>query len=249
MPQADQDAITRVLVNFSKALAAYEHRLVTGEAPFDRWVRDVRAGKGLASSEISEQAKLGARLFVGKAACVDCHNTPFFTDNGFYNIGVAQTGQGVPTEADCPEGGVCDCSPAAGLGRNCLPWGARDGLAKLRRNGLRRDSVWSDDRNDRSRQRFVDMMLEQMPRGAWRTPTLRNVALTAPYMHNGALATLDDVVAHYNVGGSPQAPGAPAARIKPLFLTEEERAALVAFMKTLTSAPPPAQYLGAPVLP
>jgi cytochrome c peroxidase len=249
LPKEDQDAVTRVLINFAKAIAAYEQRLVTGDAPFDRWVRDVRAGRAAESREISEQAKHGARLFVGKAACVDCHRTPFFSDNAFYNIAVPQTGQGVPTEADCPEGGVCDCSPAAGLGRNCLPWGALDGLAKLRRSPFRRDSVWSDDRTDRSRQPYVDMALEQVPRGAWRTPTLRNVALTAPYMHNGALATLEDVVAHYDTAGSPEAPGAAAARIKPLFLTAEERAALVAFMKALTSAPPPAPYLAGPVLP
>jgi cytochrome c peroxidase len=249
LPKEDQDRVTKALVSFSKAVAAYEQKLVTGESAFDRWVHDVRAGQAAESRELSEPAKRGARLFVGKAACVDCHSTPFFSDNNFYNIGVAQIGTGVPTEADCPEGGVCDCSPAAGLGRNCLPWGARDGLAKLRRNPFRRDSVWSDDRNDRSRMRFVEMALEQMPRGTWRTPTLRNVALTAPYMHDGALATLDDVVQHYNRAGSAEAPGVPHARIKPLFLDEDERSALVAFMKALNSAPPPAQYLTPPTLP
>lgn len=249
MAREDQDAITRTLVNFGKALAAYEQRLVTGETPFDRWVHDVRAGRAAESRELSEQAKRGARLFVGRAACVDCHSTPFFSDNGFHNIGVAQVGAGVPTEADCPEGGVCDCSPAAGLGRNCLPWGALDGLAKLRRNGFRRDSVWSDDRNDRSRMRYVEMALEQVPRGAWRTPTLRNVALTAPYMHNGALATLEDVVRHYNRGGTAEAPGVRNARIQPLLLDDDEQSALVAFMKALTAVPPPAQFTSPPSLP
>ena len=104
---------------------------------------------------------------------------------------------------------VCDCSPSSVEGRNCLPWGVRDGLGKLRRSPFRRDSVWSDQRDDESRQRYVEMMLDTVPRGAWRTPTLRGVALTAPYMHDGALATLEDVVEHYDRGGSPEAPGMP----------------------------------------
>ena len=252
MPKADQDAITRVLVNFGKAIAAYEQRLVTGDSPFDRWVHDVRDGREIDPTRFSDQARLGARLFVGKAACVDCHATPFFSDNSYYNAGVPQTGTGVPTEADCPQGGVCDC--AAAPYKNCLPWGALDGFAKLRKNPFRRDSVWSDNITDKSRQRFVDMPLDDglvvtSLKGAWRTPSLRNVELTAPYMHNGSLGSLEAVVEHYDAGGSPQAPGAPNARIKPLFLTADERAALVAFMKALTSDPPAKAFITAPALP
>ena len=250
MAETDQQAVTRMLVNFGKAIAAYEHQLTTGEAPFDRWIRDVRDGKGTESREISEQAKHGARLFVGKAACNDCHYTPFLSDNGFHNVAVAQKGDGVPTEADCPGGAaLCDCSLSSVEGRNCLPWGVRDGLGKLRRSPMRRDSVWSDQRDDQSRQRYVEMMLDTVPRGAWRTPTLRGVAMTAPYMHDGALATLEDVVEHYDRGGTPEAPGVPSARMRPLFLDVNERAALVEFMKTLTGAPPPVQLTTPPSLP
>jgi cytochrome c peroxidase len=249
LPVEDQQGITRMLVNFGKAIAAYEYQLVTGEAPFDRWIRDVRLGKGLESKEISEPAKLGARLFVGKAACVDCHNTPFFSDNGFHNVAVAQKGDGVPTEADCLGTSVCDCSPSSVEGRNCLPWGARDGLGKLRKSPMLRDSVWSDERDDQSRQRFVEMALEAIPKGAWRTPGLRGVAMTAPYMHDGALATLEEVVGHYDVGGSPGAPGTPSARMRPLFLSLTERTALVEFMKSLTGEPPPAELISPPGVP
>jgi cytochrome c peroxidase len=249
LPAQDQAAITRVLVNFGKAIAAYEYRLVKGETAFDQWVHDVRDGNETPVSDFSANARLGARLFVGKAACVECHNTPLFSDNGFHNVGVAQSGPGVPTESDCAEGTVCDCSPSSGGGKNCLPWGARDGLAKLRSNGMRRDSVWSDQPQDRSRQRFVEMPLEQVPKGSWRTPSLRSVALTGPYRHNGAQATLEDVVNHYNLGGSPEAPGAPAAMIKPLFLSAEERSALVEFLKTLTGPPPAATLTATPALP
>jgi cytochrome c peroxidase len=257
MPKPDQDAITRVLVNAGKALAAYEQRLNTGEAPFDRWVHEVRDGRGVEANSISDAARLGAKLFVGKAACVDCHNTPLFSDNGFYNSAVPQAGLAVPTESDCPQGGVCDCvsaNPMGVPGKNCLPWGALDGFVKLCAGKFRRDSAFSDDVNDKSRQRFCNLKLDQPAvaaayRGAWRTPSLRNVALTAPYMHNGSIATLEGIVEHYDAGGSPQAPGAPNARLKPLFLSFQEKAALVAFMKALTSAPPPASLITPPVLP
>ena len=101
--------ITRVLVNFGKAIAAYEGTLVMGASPFDRWIDDVRAGKGDSSTAISDDARTGALLFVGKAGCSDCHNTPLFSDDAFHNVGVGQTGTAVPTEADCPAGGVRDC--------------------------------------------------------------------------------------------------------------------------------------------
>jgi cytochrome c peroxidase len=252
LPKTDQDAINRVLVNFGKALQAYETRLATGESAFDRWVHEVRDGRGVESTAISAEARLGARLFVGRAACVDCHSTPLFSDSQFYNAGVPQTGLAVPTESDCPQGGVCDCVAAGG--KNCLPWGALDGLAKLRKSPFRRDSIWSDDTQDTSRKNWDALVLDDASvmvslKAAWRTPGLRNVALTAPYMHDGSIATLEEVVDHYDAGGSPQAAGAANARLKRLFLSQEEKSALVAFMKTLTSARPPAQLITAPVLP
>ncbi|MCA1841714.1 MAG: c-type cytochrome [Actinobacteria bacterium] len=74
---------------------------------------------------------------------------------------------------------------------------------------------------------------DQADRGAFRTPTLRNVALTAPYMHDGALATLADVTAFYDAGGG-TVPGRSGPEIGPLHLSDRERQALVAFLESLT---------------
>ena len=135
MAPADQMAITQILVNFGKAIAAYEGTLILGDSPFDRWVTDLAAGNGDSSTQISGQAKAGAQLFVGKAGCSDCHNTPLFSDGEFHNVGVGQTGSGVPKESDCASGTVCDCAPVSATHpngpKNCLPWGARDGIQKL----------------------------------------------------------------------------------------------------------------------
>lgn len=256
MAPADQEAVNRVFVNFGKAIAAYETKLVSRNSAFDRFVAE-----GPSSEAISPAARRGARLFVGKAACSDCHRTPLFSDNGFHNIGVPQVGPAVPTLADCPAGGVCDCAemaegtaedgtPIPGrAANNCLPWGGRDGIAKLRKNAFRRDSMFSDNQGDTSRRRWMEMDLNAMPRGAWRTPSLRDVALTAPYMHDGVYQTLEQVVAHYNRGGDADEVGARAAEIRPLLLSAQEQADLVEFLKTLTGELLPLELRSAPVLP
>lgn len=257
MDPADQAIVNRIFVNYGKAIAAYEAKMVSRNSAFDRWVT-----AGADSGLISPQAQQGAKLFVGKAACSDCHNTPLLSDNGFHDIGVPQTGPGVPSEAECPAGGVCDCvetpagidgdgnAIAAKAAKNCLPWGARDGIAKLAKNAFLRTSAWSDDPTDTSRQHFIDAGSDAIPAGAWRTPTLRDVALTAPYMHDGVFATLEQVIDHYDRGGAASAAvGIPAAQIKPLLLTDEEKSDLVEFLKTLTGEPLPSDFVAAPVLP
>src|SRR3569832_1098203 len=257
MDSNDQATVNRIFVNFGKAVAAYEAKMVSRNSAFDKW-----AAAGADSNLISPRAQQGAKLFVGKAACRDCRNTSLFSDNGFHDIGVPQTGAGVPTEAECPTdsksnndetpaGTDADGNPVpAKAAKNCLPWCARDGIAKLSKNPFLRTSDWSDDPTDTSRQRFVDMSPDAIPAGAWRTPTLRDVALPAPYMHDGVFATLEDVFDHYNRGGAASgAVGIPAAQIKPLLLTDEEKSDLVEFLKTLTGEPLPADLVAAPVLP
>lgn len=235
MDPADQLALTRVVVNFGKAIAAFEFQLVSNASPFDQFVADLQSGHARDSTAISPEAQNGALLFVGKAGCSDCHNTPLLTDGKFHNVGIPQVGPGVPLVADCLAGTVCDCVSATPS--NCLPWGARDGIAKLHKNAFLRSSMWSDDPTDTSRQSYIDTPPESYPIGAFRTPSLREVALTAPYMHTGAFTSLEAVVAHYNQGADPAVDGDVAAQLKPLYLSDEEQSELVAFLKTLTGAP------------
>jgi cytochrome c peroxidase len=226
-------AITRVAVNYAKAIAAYEYELVTKSSPFDRYMKD--------GDPISASAIRGARLFVGKAACVDCHRGPMFTDFQFHNTGVAQAGQGIPTEADCVVE-KCDCRDPKSS--SCIPWGRFDGASRLEKDKFRRDSSWSDDKDVESRRAYYPAPDDSM-KGAWRTPTLRDVALTAPYMHDGIYSTLEEVIEHYNRGGSPLAvaPENKDVRMQPLHLEPDEIADLVAFLVTLTSDPLPKELL------
>jgi cytochrome c peroxidase len=262
----DKELVTRVFVNWAKAIAAYETTLVSRHSPFDAFVAD-----GRDSTWISPAAKRGARLFVGKASCIDCHDTPLLSDGEFHDVGVPQKGDHVPTVADCLAGNAaCDCTPGA-EGASCLPAGAWAGLQKLAANvdttdaigqrvinfnNFRRDSVWSDSVEGAPTELYkppTDVRLK----GAWRTPSLRDVALTPPYMHDGVYATLTEVVRHYDSGGegpspfllppcaavddgkpctSPGAPApAPAVQLKPLRLSERDISDLVEFLLTLTS--------------
>jgi len=247
MDQAHQANTTLTYVNFAKAIAAYEYKLISRNSKFDKFV-----DAGPQSDEISAAAKRGAKLFVGKASCVECHNTFLFSDNDFHNVGVAQIGAAVPTEADCPAGGGCDCVN----GINCLPWGAREGVRRLDNvNKFNRDSFpWSDCTSllpdggvdagcngppeQRRRALASRMARGEDLKGAWRTPGLRDVALTPPYMHDGAIRTLEEVVWWYNLGGASAGfAGQKSVKIKPLHLTDQEMSDLVEFLGTLTGEP------------
>jgi cytochrome c peroxidase len=242
MTADDRDAVTRVYVNFSKAIAAYEHLLVSRDSPLDHFLAEGATSTALTSSE-----QRGLKLFIGKAGCVECHGGPMLSDFEFHNIGVAPSGPYVPTVSDCSAGSRCDCT----AGVNCLPFGAEDGLAKLSKNGFRRTSKWSDDPTDDSRAKWYSGATEPALRGAWRTPGLRDIARTAPYMHTGAFATLRDVLEHYNSGAAEHGdmPGALDEKIVRLNLTERELDDLEAFLRALDGAPLDAAIISEPTLP
>jgi len=270
MTADDQQVVNQVFANWGKAIAAYEATLVSADSAFDRFVKD-----GPGSGWISTAAEHGARLFVGKASCIDCHNTPLLSDGRFHDIAVPQAGNYVPTVDDCPPGSaVCDCTPGD-ESRTCEPSGAWAGALRLTAASartFRRDGPFSDAPGDGpgpGGEPCATTTIAAAPadctagpdpalKGAWRTPSLRDVALTAPYMHDGYYQTLADVVQHYNRGGVPGAgtsftsadAGAAgphvAVQLKPLDLTDQEAADLVAFLETLTGAALPSEQTSAP---
>jgi cytochrome c peroxidase len=236
MAMEDRAAVNRAYAAVAKAIGAYERKLTSRNAPFDDFVAE-----GPGSKTLSPEARRGLKLFVGRASCIDCHNTPLFSDNKFHNIGVPQTGAGVPTEADC-RGGSCDCTSGRADNAICLPWGFADGLSRLnfashsyRRNGGLSDDAsmaWKDTHAD-----YYDKKGTEAMRGKWRTPSLRDCQLSGPYMHNGIYRTLEEVVWHYDVGGEGGDFGTKAPELKPLFLTARDRLDLVAFLRTLSGKP------------
>jgi len=268
MMLADQLQVTRIYVNWAKAIAAYEYTLISKDSPFDQW-----AAAGFPTGMLDPAAERGSHLFVGKAACAECHSGPLFTDEEFHMIGTPQVGDYVPTTTECPAGGYCDCiSDDRFAPQNCIPIGARDGLRKLQANKFRRDSVWSDDTECAAhfaehtqetytnanpdqcdgRIKYYSMPLDDTLRGAWKTPSLRDVSLTAPYMHNGMYKTLQEVMTHYNQGGvietTGEINGTIDGKIKVLNLSDQEMSDLIAFLQALTGQVDP-DVTAAPTVP
>jgi cytochrome c peroxidase len=240
MAAADRTIIMQIMANAGKAYEAYERKLVTPNSRFERFVK----GEEEPGKELTVQEKRGLKLFVGKAACVNCHTGPILSDNGFHNIGVPQTGNRVPIT----DGGRFQDIP------------------KLLGNPYRGESAFSDDpeagkakldgvrENEATKQEDGSYLPLDSTKGQFRTSGLLNCAETAPYFHDGSARTLRDVVVFYNRGGGDAGTfmGTKDPRMVPLGLSDAQIDDLVAFLKTLTGEHPPEEWranTAAPPLP
>jgi len=195
-----------------QAIAAFERTKVSGNSAFDRYFY------GGESGALTDAQKRGFDLYVNKGRCVSCHRIEqtqaLFTDNRFHNVGVGIN----DIQKDVPA-----------LAGEFLQ--AKATLAQVD------VKVLGDKRTSELGRFAVTRDFEGL--GAFKTPTLRNAAVTSPYMHDGSLKTLKDVVVHYNNGGVTKE-GDPvndflSGGIRPLNLTEPEIDDLVSFMEALTS--------------
>jgi len=191
--------------DIAAAIATFERTQYAGDAPFDRYV----AGNEKA---VDAAAKRGWLLFNGKGRCSDCHAfstvSPLFSDQKFHNIGIA-----------AHKTDFIDL--------------ARKAAGMVRGGDLKQVDELAIQTHFSELGRFL-VTKQANDIGAFKTPGLRNVAVTAPYMHDGSLATLWDVMDHYNKGGVPN-PNLDGG-MQRLGLTEAEIDDMVAFMQSLTSA-------------
>ena len=196
----------------TQAIAAFERTKVAGSSPFDRYFY------GGEKDALTDAQRRGFDLFVNKGRCVSCHvieqTQALFTDGRFHNIGV-----GINE--------IQDDVPAFATAYIDAKVKAEDVDVK----------VLSDKRTSELGRFAITTGFDDL--GSFKTSTLRNVAVTPPYMHDGSQKTLRDVVVHYNNGGVTKE-GDPvndflSGGIRPLDLTEEEIDDLVLFMDALTS--------------
>ncbi len=181
--------------DYGRAIAVFQrHTLITGESPFDRYMKGDEGA-------LSDAAKRGLALFKGKAGCIACHNGPNFTDSDFHNIGLARN-----PAFDRPEY------------LEILRFDAR-------RKGLKEWKTIDDDPG-----RYL-VTHDPADWKKFKTPTLRNLEDTGPYMHDGRYATLAEVIDHYDRGGDGTRNQDP--RIRPLGLSAQEKSDLLAFLKSL----------------
>ncbi len=204
MSDAVQEAVTEVFVNAGQSLAAFEATLRHQSAPFDCFVASLPS-EAPKLCKFSAAAERGLRLFIsGRANCVSCHNGPLLTDAGFRNIGTGEQDSGRSM-----------------------------GVAALLVDEFNCDSRWSSAPTACGHlQRAQTVEVARLQTGAFRTPTLRNLRRTGPYMHDGRFNTLEEVMEHYTSGGHPSI--GKSTLIDSIFLNEEQTDAVIKFLHTLT---------------
>ena len=192
-----------------RAIASYERTQFSFDSPFDHFM----AGDQTA---ISDSAKRGWDLFNTKARCNKCHalsedtrDATFFMDKDFHNIGIGIIRHNVVALA-------CKAEQEIDSGK----------ILDVDQAAIQSETSVVG--------RFL-VTKKEKDIASFKTPTLRNVLITAPYFHDGSQATLWDVVDHYNHGDGTQNPWLDED-MQPLALSESEIDDIVAFMATLTSA-------------
>jgi cytochrome c peroxidase len=198
------------MIEVTQAIASFERTLLAGNSPFDRYFY------GGDKNAMSPAAIRGLDVFINQGRCVSCHvieqNQALFTDNRFHMIG----------------------SGAKQMPKNLDDLLASVEVVKKKGTDI---AVLSDEKTSSLGRYAVTRDLTDI--GAFKTPTLRNVALTAPYLHDGSLKTLEEVIQFYNNGGREKetdpVPELLSGGIRPLNLSKEQQADLVEFLKALTS--------------
>lgn len=197
------------MLNIGQAIASYERTLISADSDFDRWYFAQQA------NAVNDSVKRGFKLFTGKANCSACHSIEksfaLFTDNQLHNTGVGYQESMHKTAAKLK------IQLAPGV------------FVEVDNQDL---LTFAEDKiNDLG---LYEITQDPQDRWKYKTPSLRNVALTAPYMHNGSISTLTDVVKFYSAGGINNQ--LLDSRIKPLDLRESEINDLVFFLEALTGS-------------
>ncbi len=204
----DDTELNIAFANIGKSIAAFERTLMPTAARFDEYVDAVINGDADHQRELfSEDEVRGLRLFIGEANCTQCHNGPLFTNHEFHNTGIISFPGDVPDKARAA------------------------GIKEVLANEFNCRSAYNDDPTQRCDELdFARTGIELI--GAFKTPSLRNLENTAPFMHKGQLPTITAVLEHYNA--------APDAMIghneaKPLGLNRRELGQIEAFLLTLAA--------------
>jgi cytochrome c peroxidase len=205
MTPEQREAVNRIYVNMGKSIAAFVRTIMPQPAPFDRYVEQITAGETSDSRmALTNDEAAGLRLFIGKAKCTNCHNGPMFTNSDFHNLGMPKN-----NKSGSDSGRAAAITQVLSSEFNCL-------------------SKYSDAHpSECAELRFIDTSEEKYA-GAFKTPTLRNVAERPPYMHAGQLATIQEVMEFYRSKATNPELGHSN-------LTDRELKQLEAFLHTLSS--------------
>jgi cytochrome c peroxidase len=216
----------RALVQAGKALAAFLETVRSGRTAFDEFRDALARGDAEAAARYPAAARRGAKLFV-KSDCGVCHVGPHFTNGEFHDVGVPFS-----------------------LGGGRVDAGRSEGIKRVRADRFNLLGPWSDDRSGTAAVKTRHVEASHASFGQFKTPSLRNLGHTAPYMHDGRYATLREVVRHYSELDMERIHTHGEQLLRPLKLSPAERDDLVAFLESLTDPaaagppPPPATVAG-----
>jgi len=200
-----------LLVDAGKALAAYLETLRSGRTAFDDFRDALDAGDLAAAARYPLAARRGLGLFVGRGQCSLCHFGPAFTNGEFADVGIPYFV--APGRVDA---------------------GRHGGIKQLLADRFNLLGPYSDDAAGAAAGHTRHVALQHRNFGEFKVPGLRNVALTAPYMHDGRLATLGDVVRHYSELDEERLHTDGERILRPLRLSPQQVEDLVAFLESLT---------------
>jgi cytochrome c peroxidase len=206
VPKTDEE----VLVDAGKALAAFQETLVSARTPFDDFRDALQRGNRETAYPLAAQR--GLKIFVGKGNCSVCHFGPQFTNSEFADTGVPFF-----------------------IAPGKVDPGRQAGIEKLKQSPFNLLGRYNDDRSGASAVGTKHVQVQHRNFGEFRVPGLRGVAQTAPYMHNGSLATLADVVKFYSELNEERLHADGEKILKPLHLTPQEAEDLRAFLESLSA--------------
>jgi cytochrome c peroxidase len=205
-----------VLVNTAKLLSAFQETLTTERTPFDDFRDALERQDFAAAASYSDAAQRGLQLFLGRGNCVACHNGPLFSNNEFHDNGVPYF-----------------------LTETTVDQGRFGGLNFLFSSAYTLDGVWTDDPEKHGAWTVQNVRRSHADFGTFRTPSLRGVTQTAPYMHDGSLKDLNAVLQHYSEIDTERLHADGEAILTQLHLSEQEVSDVTNFLKTLSNPPSP----------
>ena len=214
MAKDDQKLITDIFVNIGKVIAAYETQLQPAPSRFDNYVKALLENNiNDIKNNLSDSEIKGLQIFIGKGKCTTCHSGTMFTDKGFHNISVQPR---IPEKYD---------------------WGRYAGAQQVIKSPFNCRGEYNDTPAVNGVNQCDELKYIVMGRhetfGSMKTPSLRNVSRTAPYMHAGQYKTLREVLKHYN--DPPHLTNRQSELFLDIDLNENELNQLEEFLRALNS--------------
>ena len=210
MTPEDQHKVNKVFANVGKALAAFQASIVSQKTRFDQYVADIKTDQPKPSS-LTYEEQMGLKVFVGKGKCIECHSGPNFSDGEFHNTQVPTT-----------------------LGEE-YESGRKSGIKSILASEFNSAGRYSDDR-EYGKKLLKELKAVSEQDRKFKTPTLRNIVNTNPYMRNGQFESLQAVIDFYSeMKGASKLEKGQKREIEPRNFTEQEKKYLLAFLKSLSS--------------